>query len=161
MIDGLILLILLWLCCFDLPADSPLRRLVGYVQKPFLYLGLWHSWAMFAPEPLHVNRRLKAVIRYADGSIDEWRPIESLQSNWFVDLLWLRHFKFQFSLLSGSDTVLWQPLCQWLIRQAALDGLQVQSIQLVREYQMVQAPTADQPLTEWRTAVMYEEVVKF
>jgi hypothetical protein len=155
--DAVIILLVIWLWCYDLPADSPLRRFVSYFQKPFLYLGLWHNWAMFAPEPLHVNRRLKALIRYADGSIDEWRPMEPLRTNWFVDLLWLRHYKFQFSVLSGSDSVLWQPLCQWLIRQATLDGLQVQSIQLVREYQMVQGPMADQPLTEWQSVVMYEE----
>ncbi len=72
MIDGFIIVFLLWLWYFNLRADSPLRRLVRYFQELFLYLGLWHSWAMFAPEPLHVNRRLKAVIHYADGSIDEW-----------------------------------------------------------------------------------------
>jgi hypothetical protein len=157
MLEALIIISLLWLWCYDLPSDSPLRRLVSYFQKPFLYLGLWHSWAMFAPEPLHVNRRLKALIRYVDGSIDEWRPLEPLLTNWFVDLLWLRHYKYHFSVLSGSDSVLWQPLCQWLIRQAALDGLKVQSIQLVREYQMVQGPSAEQPLTEWQSVVMYEE----
>ena len=69
-VDVFIVAILLWFWCYDLPTDSPQRRLVGYIQKPFLYLGLWHGWAMFAPEPLHVNRRLKAIIQYADGSIE-------------------------------------------------------------------------------------------
>ncbi|RLT03570.1 MAG: hypothetical protein DWI22_18415 [Planctomycetota bacterium] len=86
-----------------------------------------------------------------------WRPIEPLQTNWFVDLLWFRHFKFQFSVLTGADTVLWSPLCQWLVRQAKLDGLQVVSIQLIREYQTVNAPTAAQPLTDWQSFVMHEE----
>ena len=157
LVNVCIVAILLWFWCFDLPADAPLRRLIGYLQKPFLYLGLWHGWAMFAPEPLHVNRRLKAIIQYADGSIDEWRPIEPLQTNWLIDLLWFRHFKFQFSVLTGADTVLWSPLCQWLVRQAKLDGLQVVSIQLIREYQTVNAPTAAQPLTEWQSSVLHEE----
>ena len=43
-----------------------------------------------SPEPLHFNRRLKAIVQYADRLIDEWRPIEPLQTNWFVDLLWFR-----------------------------------------------------------------------
>ena len=157
LVNVCIVAILLWFWCFDLPAVAPLRRLIGYLQKPFLYLGLWHGWAMFAPEPLHVNRRLKAIIQYVDGSIDEWRPIEPLQTNWFVDLLWFRHFKFQFSILTGSHKVLWSPLCQWLVRQAKLDGLHVVSIQLIREYQTVNAPTAPQPLTEWQSSVMHEE----
>ena len=157
MADLFIIILLFWFWCWDLPADLPVKRFVRYVQAPFLWLGLWHGWAMFAPEPLHVNRRLKAIIRYADGSIDEWRPIEPLQTNWFIDLLWFRHFKFQFSILTGSNKVLWSPLCQWLVRQAKLDGLQVVSIQLIREYQTVNAPTAAQPLTEWQSSVMHEE----
>ena len=112
---------------------------------------------MFAPEPLHIHRRLRAVIRYTDGSVDEWRPVEPRQSNWLIDFFWLRHFKYQFSVLSGADTVLWKPLCQWLKRQAALEGLSVQSIQLIREYQTVQPPTSEKPLSEWQWVVMYEE----
>ncbi|MEJ7591690.1 MAG: hypothetical protein WKF77_09090 [Planctomycetaceae bacterium] len=23
---------------------------------PFVYMGFWHGWAMFAPEPIHVPR---------------------------------------------------------------------------------------------------------
>ena len=143
-----IIVMLLWFWCFDLPADLPQRRLIGCIQKPFVYLGLWHGWAMFAPEPLHVNRRLKAIIRYADGAIDEWRPIEPLHTNWFIDLLWFRHFKFQFSILTGSHQVLCSPLCQWLVRQAKLDGLRGVSIQLIREYQTGNAPTAAHPLQQ-------------
>lgn len=152
-----IVAVLLWFWCFDLPADLPQRRLVRYFQTPFLYLGLWHGWAMFAPEPLHVNRRLKAMLKCAAGTLEEWRPIEPLQTNWFIDLLWFRHFKFQFSVLTGSDKVLWPPLCEWLVHQAKLDGRQIVSIQLIREYQTVNAPTAEQPLTEWQSFVMHEE----
>lgn len=86
-VDFFILLLLFFLWCHDLPADLPSNRLVRFVREPFLWLGLWHSWAMFAPEPLHVNRRLKAIIHYSDGAIDEWRPVEPKRSNWFLDLL--------------------------------------------------------------------------
>ena len=157
LIDVFIIILLFWFWCWDLPVDLPSKRLVGYVQAPFLWLGLWHNWSMFAPEPLHIHRRLKAVIRYADGSVDEWRPVEPRHTNGLVDFLWLRHFKYQFSVLTGADKVLGKPLCQWLKQQAALDGLTVQSIQLIREYQTVQPPTADKPLSEWQWVVMYEE----
>jgi hypothetical protein len=90
------------------------------------------SAPQIAPEPLHVNRRLKAMLQYADGTVEEWRPIEPLQTNWFIDLLWFRHFKFQFSVLTGSDKVLWPPLCEWLVHQAKLDGRQIVSVQLIQ-----------------------------
>jgi hypothetical protein len=157
LIDLFIIVLLIWFWCWDLPRDLPTRKFVGFVQKPFLWLGLWHNWAMFAPDPIRVNRRLKAIITYSEGSVDEWRPIEPGRSNWFLDLLWFRHFKYQFSVLSGANKVLWKPLCDWLCQQAALDGQTVTSIQLVREYQVVQSPTSDQPLSEWQSAVMYEQ----
>ncbi len=69
LIDVFIIILLCWFWCWDLPADLPTKRLIGYGQAPFLWLELWHNWSMFAPEPLHVHRRLKAVIRYADGSV--------------------------------------------------------------------------------------------
>ena len=159
LVDVFIVVMLIWLWCWDLPADLPARKFIALIQKPFLWLGLWHGWAMFAPDPLRVNRRLKAVIRYADGAVDEWRPVEPRRSNWFLDLLWFRHFKYQFSVLSGSNKVLWKPLCDWLVRQATDEGQLVTSVQLIREYQMVQSPSSPQPLSDWQTAVMYEQVV--
>ena len=159
-VDLFIITMLLWFWCWDLPADLPSRRLVEKLQRPFVWLGLWHGWAMFALEPLHVNRRLKAMIHLSDGSVDEWRPIEPLHSNWFIDLLWFRQFKFQFAVMSGTNKVLWKPLCQWIVRQATQDGLTVQSIQLFREYPMVQGPTAETPLTEWKSYMMHEEKCK-
>lgn len=157
--DCLIAVLLVWFWGWDLPRDRAERWLVGWVRWPFLWLGLWHSWSMFAPEPLHVNRRLRAVMELADGSIEEWRPLEPLRSNWLLDLLWFRHFKYQFSVLSGSSRWLWPPLCEWLIRQVSARGEQVARIQLIREYQSVQSPDADSPLTPWQSSVMYEMVV--
>lgn len=156
MTDLLIIGLLIWFWCWDLPRDLPARKALDRVHRPFVWLGLWHSWAMFAPEPLHVNRRLKAVLTCDDGSLDEWRPIEPRRSNWLLDLLWFRHFKFQFSVLSGSNRCLWQPLCDWLIRQAAADGHRIVRVQLVREYQIVQPPGSEFPLTGWRSVVIHE-----
>jgi len=155
--DLLIFVLLLWMWFWDYPADSPGQRLVSVLAAPFCWLGLWHNWAMFAPDPIQVNRRLKARIILADGAVDEWRPIEPRRANWFVDLLWFRQFKYQFSVLSGANRVLWEPLCHWLIQQAEHHGDSVACVQLVREYQMVQPPGSPAPLSEWKAALFYEQ----
>jgi len=43
------------------------------------------------------------------------------------------------------------------VYQAKLDGRQIVSVQLIRKYQTGNAPTAEQPLTEWQSFVMHEE----
>jgi hypothetical protein len=155
--DIIIWLLLIWIWCWDYPANKPLQKVATLISRPFLWLGLWHSWAMFAPEPIRVNRRLKATIHYCNGAVDEWRPIEPRRSNWFLDLLWFRHFKYQFSVLSGTNKVLWKPLCDWLFRHAERDGQQVEFVQLTREYQIVQPPAVDPPLTDWKAVVVHQQ----
>jgi hypothetical protein len=161
-VDAGILILLIWLWCWDLPSDLPSRKAVTLISRPLIWLGLWHGWAMFAPEPIHVNRRLKALIKYTDGTVDEWRPHEprhssSTPTGWFLDTLWFRHFKFQFSLLNGTDKVLWKPMCQWLAREVADPRLSVVSIQLIREYQRVLPQGSAEPRSPWESTGMHEE----
>ncbi|MEP3478207.1 MAG: hypothetical protein ABJZ55_03060 [Fuerstiella sp.] len=156
LVDIFIVTLLLWFWCYDLPSDSPAKRMVRPLERPFCWLGLWHGWSMFAPDPLRVNRRLRAELQYTDGTVDEWRPVEPQRSNWFLDWLWFRYFKYQSSVLGGRDSQLYQPLCLFLIKQASEEGLTVKSVKLVREYQMVQPPHADKPLRDWQQSPVYE-----
>lgn len=151
-----IALLLLWFWFYDLPRDAVARKFLRPLMGPMQWLGLWHGWSMFAPEPLHVNRRIRAELMYSDGSVDEWRPIEPRRTNWFMDWLWFRYFKYQSSLLCGTNKALYRPLCEFLVQQATEEGLQVQSVKLVREYQYVQPPDADEPLGPWQESVIHE-----
>ncbi len=141
--DVLILLTLLFLWCWDYPLDHPPRRLIHGLSFPFLYLGLWHSWAMFAPQPIHVNRRLRAVIRWDDGTFDLWTPLGPRRSALF-NLLYARSFKYECSLLSTAGRVPLQSLAEFLVRQAADDaaGRRVVRIELLRESCRVLPPAA-------------------
>jgi hypothetical protein len=75
LISAFVLLLLLFMWCWDYPADHPAKKFCLLFSKPFVYFGMWHGWAMFAPEPIHVNRRLRAVLTFDDGISEEWRPM--------------------------------------------------------------------------------------
>ncbi len=46
---------------------------------------------MFAPDPIKVNRWLRAVIRCSDGSTEEWQPIDPEEDR-VVNTLYVRSF---------------------------------------------------------------------
>ncbi|MEY3175841.1 MAG: hypothetical protein RLZZ436_3755 [Planctomycetota bacterium] len=139
--DLFILSLLLFLWCWDYPVDHPPRRLVHWLSLPFLYLGLWHSWAMFAPQPIHVNRRLRAVIRHDDGSSELWTPIGPHRSALF-NLLYARSFKYECSLLSTAGPAPLRALAEFLAKRAAEDAPErrVVRVELVRESCRVNPP---------------------
>ena len=141
--DLFILALLLFFWCWDYPVDHPPRRLIHWLSLPFLYLGLWHSWAMFAPQPIHVNRRLRAVIRWDDGASELWTPLGPRRSALF-NLLYARSFKYECSLLSNAGPGPLRALAEFLADRAAEGsaGRQVVRVELVRESCPVNAPDA-------------------
>jgi len=143
--DVFILVLLLFLWCWDYPVDHPPRRLIHWLSQPLIYLGLWHSWAMFAPQPIHVNRRLRAVIRWDDGTCDLWTPLGPRRSAFF-NLLYARSFKYECSLLSTAGTAPLQALAEFLAAQAADDaaGRRVVRVELIRESSRVNPPGASE-----------------
>ena len=63
-----IYLIISW--SWSLPTSSPARKLLAPLRPVILYLGLWHNWKMFAPDPVASNRRLQALLDFGEGSVD-------------------------------------------------------------------------------------------
>jgi hypothetical protein len=61
--------IVIW--CTDLPRDSVARRLAAPVLRPARWLGLGHTWKLFAPRPARGHTRLVLEVVRADGSVDE------------------------------------------------------------------------------------------
>ena len=137
MTDLLILWLLLFLWCWDYPADHFLRRLIRLPAGPLVYFGLWHSWAMFAPHPVHLNRRLVALVTLSDGTRQQWQPLSSEGQSLLRRMLYVRSFKFEFSLFSPGGERLYQPVCEFVAQQAAGAGQVVQSIELIRLTQNV------------------------
>jgi hypothetical protein len=53
---------------------SPLTVAWGQCLKPvFAYWGLYHNYGMFAPDPIDYNQTFRAIVKFRDGSIKDWR----------------------------------------------------------------------------------------
>lgn len=71
-INAFILLHLLIIVIWGLPASSFRSTLARHVEKYVIWTGLWHSWDMFSPDPLSLNFNVTAEITYRDGSTKIW-----------------------------------------------------------------------------------------
>ncbi|MBL8817966.1 MAG: hypothetical protein JNL58_18215 [Planctomyces sp.] len=141
---------------WDYPADLPIQRFVRRICEPFAFMGLWHGWAMFAPEPIYISRWVRAVISFGDGSIEIWEPLGPVSDQKLVNSLYVRSFKFQHSVVSGQNPVLYEPLCQFLARQANEHTRPVTTIELYRDYRYVQPYGADTVYSPTRSVCFYQ-----
>lgn len=151
-----ILALLLFLFCWDYPVDHPPRRLIHWLAQPFAYIGLWHSWAMFAPQPIHVNRRLQAAVTWADGAVDFWRPLGPDRSALF-NMLYARSFKYECSLLSTAGELPLLALAEFLAAQATASDPErcVVRVDLWREARAVNPPGSAEPLGPPKMVPLY------
>jgi len=154
MVDLFIIVFLLFLWCWDYPADHPARKGILKVSSPFLYFGLWHGWAMFAPDPIHLNRWLRAAIWFDDGSTEDWEPMKPQKSRG-LNTLYVRSFKFQHSMLCGKFPHLYTPVCRFLANWASEPHRKVVAIELFREFQYVNDYGADERDSEMKSVSFF------
>ena len=101
-----------WL--WGLDNRSPLRRLAAPIEKPVKWLGLWHSWNMFVPDPSRTNRYIEAEIRLASGAVVTWRALRLSELDRFSAFLSKRHRKYQLNLVRNHYHVIRPALCDYL-----------------------------------------------
>ena len=56
----------------------------------------WRKGGIFhirMEEPIHVNRRLRAVLTFADGSKEDWSPLGPDSRSKVINLFYARSFK--------------------------------------------------------------------
>lgn len=155
MVDAFIVVFLLFLWCWDYPPDHPAKRFINLFSFPFVYMGLWHGWSMFAPEPIHVCRWLKAVIAFSDGSVEEWEPLRPVVERRIMNTLLMRTYKYQHSVVCGANRQLLLPLCQFLAHFTADQHRTVVSIELFREFRHVNAPGAPTIYSEMQSVSFF------
>ena len=77
------------------PVDSPLIPLARDLVRPyFLWVGLFQSWDMFAPNPKGANTYLEATLVYKNGTRTTWTYPRMDQMCWREKLLKERYRKF-------------------------------------------------------------------
>jgi hypothetical protein len=132
-----------------LPQSPPALR--EAITPMLLRLGIKQgAWALFAPEPDHVNNRLRAEITYRDGERREWHgPDWSQATAWEK---WVGHRRLEWcdNAILQEKAAVWEPWCRAIARNARPDfenaekGAEVRLI-----YSEAVVPPADQ--RPWRS----------
>ena len=68
LINAFIVVYLFFAWCWDFPDNAPEKKLVNWLVKPVAWLGLYHGWKMFSPDPMSDNRHLQMEFTFEDGT---------------------------------------------------------------------------------------------
>ena len=110
--------VFLWIAwSWSLPDDAPAKRLVNQLSRWISWIGLWHSWRMFAPNPTRSTRRLLVQVEYADGSRYEWRPPGTLPEGAWFAFLHSRFRKFTDNVSAGKVKGLRWSIADYAVRR--------------------------------------------
>jgi hypothetical protein len=134
---------------WNLPDGYLLKRAIAPLRSVILYLGLWHGWNMFAPEPLMVNRRWEAWLSFDDGGQAIWRPPHCGELGWFAAFLEVRDRKFLDNLAQESMRFLRPAFCEFLARAFSRRERQVVRVELVLHQQLVAPPKGPATRRPW------------
>jgi len=113
-IGAFMVLVVLAVLGWNLPAGRPHNRAVRALGSVTQGLGLEQDWALFAPDPRGFGVSVHATLTYADGHTRRWDPPHN-----GVLLAPYRTYRWQkyVERLRADDYAnLWDPTCRWLIR---------------------------------------------
>lgn len=160
--DCVIVVYLLIVWCWNLPDDSPGKWLISPLARLVSWLGLWHSWNMFAPNPIKSSRRIAVQVKYADGSQYEWRPPGTLPESYWPAFLHARFRKFAENVRSGKIKSLRSSFAEYGLRRLAeiVPGSSVAAhVAIVEEIWPVKLGKPPQPNAEPIRKVLFERQV--
>ena len=138
------------------PAEAILKRLVRLFRRQVSWLGLRHDWSMFAPEPVHVDRRLQAEIRLENGEVIVWEAVRLDKLTRWQAFLKARDRKYQTNILLNRLKRLRPALAEYLARTYGERGHAVQEVRLVRVQRPIPDPRDGDPVPQpFGTTVLY------
>lgn len=129
------------LCMWGLP-EGPFRRTLAHpFEKYIVYLGLWHSWGMFAPKPLDVNYDVRAKVKYQDGSVAEWIAPRMQELPWWQRVPKERFRKWRERIKADDYSMIWDDTSRWIARQMNKNPQNPPvEVKLTRYWAMIPAP---------------------
>ena len=154
-ITGVLIVVLGAMIVSNLPLSN-FRATGMHGARPVLDLtGLHQNWNLFAPNPRRVTLQLEALITYADGMTETWRPPKD---DPFVGVY--RTFRWRkwasYVLDRSNDSNLWAPTAAWIARTHVRDGRPPVRVQLIRRSYVAPRPgSGSTRIPPWREAVLF------
>jgi hypothetical protein len=151
----------LWLGCLvaagaiDILPGSP-PALQSKLSRWLTSLGIQQgAWTLFAPEPDHVNSRLRVEITYRDGRQLVWTSPDWRRET--VYRRWLSHRRFEWldHVVPQGKPPVWEAWCRYLVRTLRSnldDPVRGAQVRVIHEEAIV-PPAEQQPWISWRQPI--------
>ena len=149
-INAFIILHIFIMAVWGLPGSKFRNTLVRPIEDYVIWPGIWHSWAMFSPDPLSINFNVEAEITFEDGTSTTWvfPRMEELG-------IWERFRKERFRkwrerVRQDSYRVLWEDTSRYIARLHNNPTNPPVGVVLVREWAQIPPPVKGdfQPIPE-------------
>jgi len=146
---------------WNLPDGRFSRHLLKKITKPVIWLGLNHSWSMFAPRPITTDELIRFKITLEDQSSVEM-PVDYFPSpgmqNFSGDV---RHLKLMHALVAPKESIIQRCYAEYLIYayEAARGTADTRRVEKI-EYLLTRSPRPPWKQAE-ETPTPAEEVAVF
>jgi hypothetical protein len=142
---------------WDLPPESPWKKLIDRLRAPVYWAGLNHHWKMFAPDPLSTNELIVADIHLADGRLLRWEQASLDRVSFWDAFLAARERKFLGTMTNptGDFDFLWPALGEFVARDAVEQGYVPVMVVLKLRFCDVPLPARADGPQEWTEHEVY------
>jgi hypothetical protein len=156
-VNAFIVAYLFFAWSWDLPPGSPLRKLLNPLRAPVAWAGVWHTWSMFAPDPLSTNELIVADIHLADGRLLRWEQARLEHVSFWDAFLSMREQKFLASMTAsgGAYDFLWPALGEFVARDAVAQGYAPVRVVLKLRFCPIPPPSQADGPEEWAEQDVY------
>ncbi len=106
-----------------------------------MWTGLWHSWSMFAPTPVQVEKRWVVRLTTKDGGSESHDLFRIHEASKWKAFVWVRERKFQAVLSQKSSKSQRAAICKYVKRTLASDPELVAKSELIYRKRKIKAFT--------------------
>ena len=129
-----------WILAPNLPASAVRSEMEGW-WGPAEDIGLVQDWAVFSPNPRSNSIDVRARIEYVDGTTEFWDVPE--YDPGFGAYRQYRWHKFQERVRLNDREFYWPSFAAWVAAQHVRDGIEPESVTLIRRWIEHDPLTAD------------------
>lgn len=130
---------------WHLPKETFAKRVVDKASPVILWLGLWHSWKMFAPRPCLANRRLILELVHANHRKTIVEDVNLGELSRWSAFLNCRERKYQINLAGSDHKSHWDALCRYAAKHYSTRKSPVVQVNLVLARQPIPKPGVFEP----------------